>query len=103
MNFFCVKNVPNSGYIQFQEEGKVGGLFAGRNHLAHNRQFQRRQEKSRLPEDIACLTEVYSLPPLRDDEEARRCTDSGRSAHLSASPSAPALPLHVRPTHRTNC
>jgi hypothetical protein len=24
MNFFCVENVPNSGYIQFQEESKIG-------------------------------------------------------------------------------
>jgi aryl-alcohol dehydrogenase-like predicted oxidoreductase len=67
MNFFCVENVPNSGYIQLQEEGKIGCLFAGRNHLAHNRQFQRRQEKSRLPENVARLAEVYSLPPLPDD------------------------------------
>ena len=70
-----------------REKGKVGDLFAGGNHLAHNRQFQRRQEKSRPPEDIARLPEVYSLPPLRDDEKARL----GGSMHLGRSGVVPAL------------
>src|SRR5271168_3493782 len=68
MNFFCVENVPNSGYVQFQEEGKVGCLFAGGNHVAHSRQFQRRKEKSRLAENVARFTEVHSNPSLRDDK-----------------------------------
>src|SRR5580700_8223953 len=53
MHFFCVENVPNSRNIQLQEEGKIGCLFTGRNHLAHSRQFQRRKEKSRSAENVA--------------------------------------------------
>src|SRR5258708_5818738 len=70
MDFLCVQNVSNSRHIQLQEEGKVGRLFAGRNHLAHNRQFQRRKEKSRLAENVARFTEVHSNPSLRNDKKA---------------------------------
>src|SRR5258708_40166426 len=87
MNLFCVENIPNSRHTQLQEEGKEGCLFAGRNHLAHSRQFQRRKEKSRLAENVARFTEVHSNPSFRNDKKAwlvgRRIRNGRSSAAIN--------------------
>ena len=79
LNLLPAEKLPDHGHFELERHRQAGRLFTCLDHLADDRQIDRRQQESRRIVDESGSAEFYPLSPLGDHGHARLVGHRARS------------------------